>query len=165
LWLAFLAIREPEIRTLGLRLPSERWALPAGAAVGGLLGVHLLVTGSRTLGYHVALFPLDPVVANLSYDIGVNVVTAELLFRGALFGDWWRRYDFWLAATLSTGLSLVRYLIDPRLPGHWEVLAGTSFYLLLHGIAGCMLVRLSGSLLPSALAGLLFFTAYRLLRP
>jgi membrane protease YdiL (CAAX protease family) len=112
----------------------------------------------------VALFPLGPVLANLSYDLGVNLVTAELLFRGALFGDWWRRYGFWPATVLSTGFSLIRYLIDPRLPGHLDALAGASFYLLLLGFAGCMLVRLSGSLFPSALASFFFFAAYRLFR-
>ncbi|HLC40596.1 MAG TPA: CPBP family glutamic-type intramembrane protease [Methylomirabilota bacterium] len=163
-WLGFLSTREPAIRTLGLRLPHERWMLPAGAAIGGLLGVHLLVAASRALGYRVALFPLGPVLANLSYDLGVNLVTAELLFRGALFGDWWRRYGFWPAAVLSTSFSVLRYLIDPRLPGQLDALAGASFYLFLLGIAGCMLVRLSGSLFPSALASLFFFAAYRLFR-
>jgi membrane protease YdiL (CAAX protease family) len=116
------------------------------------------------LGYRVALFPLSTVVTDLSYDLAVNVLTAELLFRGAFFGRWWRRWGFWPAAILSTSFWLLRQLLDPRLPRHWEVAAGASFYLLLLGVAGCALVRVSGSILPSWLATLGFFSAYRLLR-
>ena len=164
LWIVILGRRIPDLHRLGLRPPYKFWMLPAGVGVGGFLGLHVLVTGSRMMRYRVAISPVGPWIAALAYDLGVNVVTAELLFRGAFFTAWWRRWGFWPAAILSTALSLLRYLVDPRLPKDWDVLAGASFYLLLLGLAGCALVRLSGSLFPSGLAALVFFACYRALR-
>lgn len=155
--------RRRELQVLGL---SPRWdprALALGLAVGLFLGIHLLISTSRTLGYQIRLFPLAPVLAALAYDVGANVCSAECFFRGALFGHWQRRGDFWKAASAATGLSVIRYLIDPSLPQTLEVVTGAFFYLSLLGLSCCALFWWSGSLLPSALASLAFFAAYRTL--
>ena len=101
----------------------------------------------------------------LAYDVGANVLSAEWLFRGAVFSALWRRGGFWPAALASTALALLRYLIDPALPHAPEARAGAVFYLGLVGLTGCALRAWSGSLLPGYLAGLGFFAAYRLLTP
>lgn len=136
-----------------------------GLAAGAFLGAHLLVTASLTLGYRVHLSGLAGYAGALAYDAGVNVLSAEWLFRGALFSACWRRGSFWPAALLTTGLALVRYLLDPALPHAAEARAGAVFYLGLVGLTACALRAWSGSLLPGYLAGLAFFAAYRTLTP
>lgn len=158
-----LSVRRRELRVLGL---APRWnplALALGLAVGLFLGIHLLISTSLSLGYQIRLFPLAPVLTALAYDVGANVCSAECFFRGALFGHWHRRGSFWGAASASTGLSVARYLIDPALPPTLEMVTGAFFYLSLLGFSGCALLWWSRSLLPSAMASLAFFTAYRTL--
>ena len=101
----------------------------------------------------------------LAYDVGANALSAEWLFRGAVFSWCWRRSSFWPAALVSTALALLRYLIDPALPHAVEARAGAVFYLGLVGLVACALRAWSGSLLPGYLAGLAFFAAYRSLAP
>jgi hypothetical protein len=134
-----------------------------GAAAGAFLGTHLLLSATRTLGYPVGIASLGGYVALVSYDAGANAVSAEWLFRGALFSHWWRVWGFWVAVTLSTGMSLVRYLVDPSLPRTLEVAAGAVFYIALLGVASCALRAWSGSLLPGYVATVAFFAAYRAL--
>lgn len=136
----------------------------AGLAAGGFVGLHLLLTASLTLGYRVHTSAAVYATA-LAYDIGANVLSAEWLFRGALFTAWWRLGSFWTAALGTTGLALLRYLLDPALPTAPEARAGAVFYLGLMGLIACVLRAWSGSLLPGFLAGLAFFAAYRTLQP
>ena len=172
-WLALLAVPalvlieargRPEMRAIGLE-----WARPphamTGLVAGAFLGGHLLVTASLTFGYRVHVSDVMTYAAALAYDAGLNVVSAEWLFRGALFSVCWRRGSFWPAALLTTGAALVRYLLDPALPQAAEVRAGAVFYLGLVGLIACALRAWSGSLLPGYLAGLAFFAAYRTLTP
>jgi hypothetical protein len=154
----------PRLRALGLaRCRIGHAAL--GLAAGVFLGAHLLVTASLTFGYHVARTGAHAYASALAYDAGANVLSAEWLFRGAVFSALWRRGGFWPAALVSTGLALVRYLIDPALPHAPEARAGAVFYLGLVGLTACALRAWSGSLIPGYLAGLGFFGAYRLLTP
>ena len=154
----------PETRAMGLRGAPLSRAL-AGLAAGTFLGAHLLITASLTFGYRVQATSLAAYAGALAYDIGANVVSAEWLFRGALFSRCWRRWTFWPAALLTTALALVRYLLDPALPHAPEARAGAVFYLGLVGLTACALRAWSGSLLPGYLAGLGFFAAYRTLTP
>jgi hypothetical protein len=73
--------------------------------------------------------------------------------------------SFWPAALASTGLSLVRYLLDPALPASAEVRVGAVFYLGVIGLVACAFRARSGSLVPGYLAALAFFAAYRMLAP
>ena len=75
------------------------------------------------------------------------------------------RSTFWPAAALATGLSLLRYLLDPALPHAVEARVGAVFYLGLVGLIACALRAWSGSLVPGYLAALGFFAAYRTLAP
>jgi len=136
-----------------------------GTVAGGFIGAHLLVTASLTLGYHVHVSSLTVYLGALAYDVGANVLSAEWLFRGALFTAVWRRSAFWPAATATTALAILRYLLDPALPTAAEARAGAVFYLGLVGLTACALRAWSGSLLPGYLAGLAFFAAYRMLTP
>ena len=158
-----LVRRRPECLRMGLAPHADWRAVGLGAAVGGFLGVHLLVSASRTFGYPVRLGPPPPYLSALLYDAGANVLSAECFFRGTLFNRWQRRWSFWPGALAATGLSLVRYLLDPALPGVVELLVGAVFYLALLSLSGCALLWYSGSLLPSLAASLAFFGAYRML--
>jgi hypothetical protein len=70
---------------------------------------------------------------------------------------------FAAATALATAACLVRYLLDPLLPRTVEMAVGAVFYLTLLAVAGCWLLRWSGSLVPGYVAAVLFFTAYRTL--
>jgi hypothetical protein len=158
-WLAVLAFRR-RLDGLGLAPPVAVRAVAVGMAIGALLGAHLLLSASQTLGY-----PLRggaAVVLGLwAYDIGANVLSAECFFRGALFNRLQRRWSFGAAAAAATGAALVRYLCDPLLPGQIEVMAGALFYLTLLGAVDCWLLWWSGSLVPGFCASCVFFLAYR----
>jgi hypothetical protein len=158
------ARRWPRLRALGLGGARPVHAA-AGLAVGAFLGAHLLVTASRTFGYRLHPGVLPPYLSALAYDVGANALSAEWLFRGAVFSLLWRRWSFWPAALATTALSLLRYLVDPALPHAAEARAGAVFYLGLVGLIACALRAWSGSLLPGYLAALAFFAAYRMLAP
>jgi hypothetical protein len=116
-----------------------------------------------TLGYGIRIANPGHYLSAAAYDFGANALSAEWLFRGALFPLWWRRWEFWPAAGASTALAVLRYLLDPALPGTLEVRAGAIFYMTLLGFASCALRASSGSLLPGYLATTVFFLAYRML--
>ncbi|HEU5322909.1 MAG TPA: CPBP family glutamic-type intramembrane protease [Methylomirabilota bacterium] len=151
------------LAALGLAAPVPWPAVLAGAGFGALLGGHLLLTASLTLGYHLSVGAPGMLLGWLAYDVGANVLSSECFFRGALFGRAERRWPFAVAVTVSTGACLVRYLVDPLLPRSAAVAAGAVFYLAVLGVAACWLRSRTGSLLPGAAAALLFFAAYRLL--
>ena len=134
-----------------------------GALFGLLLGLHLLVNASLTLGFHVRPPRAADFVAWFAYDLGANVLAAEMFFRASLFTRAHRRWPFGAAAALSTGASVVRYLVDPLLPHSPEILAGATFYLALLGAGNCWLLARHGSLGGPVAAGLMFFAAYRLM--
>lgn len=159
-----LSRRHPELCRIGLSRPVDNRAWLLGAGVGLFLGSHLLFSASRTLGYPTRLTPLARVLAAIAYDAGANVLSAELFFRGTIFNVWQRRRGFWAGAILSTGACLVRYLVDPALPRTLEVAVGALFYVALLSLASCALLARWGSLLPSVLAAVLFFGAYRALQ-
>jgi hypothetical protein len=149
-------------RTGRAGLPSPRLAL-LGAASGAFLGGHLLVSASMTFGHPVRPPAVGAYLAALMYDVGASALSAEWLFRGALFSHWWRHWGFWAAASLSTAASLVRYLLDPALPRTIEMSAGAVFYMALLGLYAAGLRARSGSLVPGYLATIAFFAAYRML--
>jgi hypothetical protein len=144
--------------------PAEPRAILLGAAAGMFLGVHLLITARMTLGYAASVPDAGIYLAALAYDVGASAVTAEWLFRGAIFSTLWWRWSFWPAAAASTGCALIRYLLDPSLPHAIEVMAGATFYLVLLGLASCALRAWSGSLLPGYVATVVFFAVYRTLQ-
>jgi hypothetical protein len=168
--LAYLAVpaavllvlrRERRFAALGLSLPATSLPLAAGAGLGALLGAHLLISASLTSRYRIGLVPVAPYLAAVAYDLGVNVLSAECFFRGVVFDALQRRRPLAVAVVVSTGAALIRYLIDPALPTSVEAIAGAVFYLGALNAASCGLFWWSGSLLPGALAGGLFFLAYR----
>jgi hypothetical protein len=161
---ALVALRYPECRRMGLAPPADWRALGLGAAAGCFLGAHLLVSASRTWGYPVRLNPSASYLTDILYDAGANVLSAECFFRGTLFNRWQRRWGFWAGALAATGLSVLRYLVDPALPRTVEMIAGAIFYLALLSLSGCALLWYSGSLWPSLVASLFFFGAYRMLQ-
>ncbi len=148
---------------VGWRAPCRPRAILLGAAGGTFLGLHLLIAASLTLGYAVSVPDAGSYLAVLAYDVGASALTAEWLFRGAIFSRLWWRWSFWPAAAASTGCALVRYLLDPALPRAIEVMAGATFYLVILGLACCELRAWSGSLVPGYVATVAFFAAYRML--
>lgn len=158
------AHRVPALRALGIGGCRPKHAV-AGLTAGAFLGAHVLITASLTFGHRVHVGSLAAYAGALGYDIGANVLSAEWLFRGAIFTWGWRRFTFWPAALVSTALALLRYLLDPALPHVAEARVGAIFYLGLVGLVACALRAWSGSLLPGYLAGLVFFAAYRTLAP
>jgi hypothetical protein len=151
------------LERIGWRPPHASRAILLGAAAGTFLGLHLIIAASLTLGYAVVVPGGGRYVAALAYDIGANALTAEWLFRGAIFSALWRRWSFWPAAVVSTACALLRYLLDPALPQAIEAMAGATFYLSLLGLACCALRAWSGSLVPGYVATVAFFAAYRTL--
>lgn len=162
--LACVALRRDECRRMGLVAGTPWAALGLGAAVGCFLGAHLLLSASRTFGYPVRVGPPAGYLSALLYDVGANVLSAECFFRGTLFNRWQRRWGFWPGALAATGLSLLRYFVDPALPRKLELMVGAVFYLALLSLSGCALLWYSGSLLPALAASLVFFGAYRTLQ-
>jgi hypothetical protein len=155
--------RRFHLERIGWCAPRAPRALATGAATGIFLGIHLLFAASLMLGYPVAVPDWRRYLAAVAYDLGANALTAEWLFRGAIFSALWRRWSFWPAAGASTALALLRYLLDPALPQTAELVAGAMFYMLLLGLACCALRAWSGSLVPGYLATAAFFAAYRVL--
>jgi hypothetical protein len=161
-WLALLASRG-QLVGLGLG-PGIPWPpVAVGGALGAVLGGHLLVSASQTLGYPPRGGAWLPLLVLWAYDVGARVISAECFFRGALFNRLQRRWSFGAAAALATALSLLRYVVDPFLPGQVEVMVGALFYLTILGAVNCWLLWWSGSLVPGLLASALFFFAYRAL--
>jgi membrane protease YdiL (CAAX protease family) len=161
-WLLGLAARG-RLVALGLARP-----LPLGAtALGGLLGLalggHLLASAALTLGYRLRTDGIGLWLAAVAYDVGANVPSGELLFRGVLFDRLQRRTSFAAAASVATAAWVARYLLDPSLPASIETVAGAVVYLGLLGTASCWLFWWSGSLVPSLVAALVFFATYRAL--
>jgi hypothetical protein len=167
-WVAYLVLPA----WLACRRPSWVGAgvVPGGAVVGGALfglglGIHLLVSAWLTLDHRVRFGPAGALAAWWAYDLGANALSAEAFFRAALFERAHRRWAFPVAAALSSGASVVRYLADPLLPRSPEMVAGAAFYLALLGVGNCWLLARTGSLLPPYVAGVAFFAVYRLLAP
>ncbi len=156
-------VRHSAVRGMGVSAPAGLRHVALGLAAGTFLGVHLLISASLTYGYAVRVGSLGQYLAAVAYDVGANALTAEWLFRGALFSRWWQRWEFWPAAGLSTGLAVARYLLDPALPPPIEARAGAVFYIALLGFSACALRAGSGSLLPGYVAAVVFFAAYRML--
>jgi hypothetical protein len=123
------------------------------------------VSAWLTLDHRVRFGPAGALAAWWAYDLGANVLSAEAFFRAALFERAHRRWAFPVAASLSSGASIMRYLADPLLPRAPEMVAGAAFYLALLGIGNCWLLARTGSLLPPYAAGVAFFAVYRLLAP
>src|SRR5207249_1168787 len=162
LWIAWLA-RRRRLAALGLAGQVSRRALLAAVALGAVLGGHLLVSASLTLGVHIRPDGVAAVLAALAYDAGANVLAAECLFRGALFNRAQRRWSFATALALATAAYVARYLVDPLLPKSVEWVVGAVFYLTLLSAGNCWLFWWSGSLVPGVVSALVFFAAYRLL--
>jgi hypothetical protein len=159
-----LARRRPALRALGITTAVPLRAVLVGLLSGLCLGAHLLISASRTLGYEVGGVSVGAYTAAIGYDLGANIVSAECLFRGALFNVLHRRWPFWMAAVVSTLAEVVRYVVDPSLPKSADAIAGAVFYVVLLGMASCALFRWSGSLVPGAIGRLGFFAVYRSLR-
>jgi hypothetical protein len=152
-----------DTRWIGWAKPQTSRQVVLGVAVGGFLGLHLLLAASLTLGYTASVPSLGGYLAGVAYDVGANALSVEWLFHGALFSALWRRWTFWPAAAVATGAGLLRYLVDPTFPTAPEAAAGAVFYLTILGLASCALRAWSGSVLPGYLATLAFFAAYRAL--
>ena len=153
----------PTLRRMGFLVPVRPASLLIGVGVGAFLGGHLLVTSSLTFGYAIRVVSIAGYASAIAYDVGANALSAEWLFRGALFSHWWRHWGFWGAATVSTAFTLLRYLLDPALPQSPEARAGAIVYLAALALGAAVLRAWSGSLLPGYLASVAFFAAYRAL--
>jgi hypothetical protein len=151
------------LRALGLAGAPPPWLIVAGIALGALLGVHLMITASLTLGYRIVRPAAVELGPWLAYDVGANVLAAECFFRGGLFERAQRRWSFSAAAAMCTTACVARYLADPLLPRTLEVAAGAAFYVALLSVGNCWLYWRSGSVIPGVAAGLVFFAVYRLL--
>jgi hypothetical protein len=167
--LAYLAVPVWLTARRSVWLGAAAWrsgpAVAGGAVFGLLLGAHLLVNASLTLGYQIRTAPLLELAGWWTYDLGANVLAAEVFFRGALFDRAYRRWSFAPAAGLATSLAVARYLVDPLLPRSLAMAGGAAFYLTLLSAGNCWLVARNGTLGPPLAAAMLFFGAYRLLAP
>lgn len=161
-WIALLG-RRRRLTRLGIGGPVAPAALLAGAAIGAFLGAHLLLSASLTLGHRARIGTLAELAGWIAYDVGANILSGEVFFRGALFNRAQRRWSFATGALLSTAACLLRYLVDPLLPRAVEITTGMFFYVSLLSVANCGLLWWSGSLAPALASSFLFFAAYRTL--
>jgi membrane protease YdiL (CAAX protease family) len=132
-----------------------------GGLVGAALALHLVTCASRTLGYGLRFEPTI-FVAGFGYDVGANIVSSELFFRGALLQHLWRRWSFTAALTVATAAATLRYCVDPFV-ATTELRVGAAVYMALLAVGNGLLYRWSGSLLPGLAAACVFFACYRLL--
>jgi membrane protease YdiL (CAAX protease family) len=159
-WLALLA-NNGQLKRLALRPPWPWGATAVGALAGSALALHLFACASRTLGYGIRFEPVT-FLAAIGYDLGANVISGELFFRGALLQHLWRRWSFGLALAGATSAATLRYCLDPFVATA-ELRIGAAVYMTLLAVLNGALYRWSGSLLPGLAAGLVFFACYRLL--
>jgi hypothetical protein len=141
--------------------PSPTGASLIGALAGAALALHLFVCASRTLGYGVRVVP-STVLPALAYDLGANVISAEIFFRGAVLAQLWRGGSFAFALAAATAATTVRYCLDPFVAST-ELRAGAAVYMTLLAIVNGVLYRWAGSLLPGLTASAVFFAGYRLI--
>ncbi|MBM4439210.1 MAG: hypothetical protein FJ027_02225 [Candidatus Rokubacteria bacterium] len=160
LWLVVLAANG-RLSRLGLAPPWRWGGVVIGTLAGIALALHLIACASRTLGYGVRV-DAATVLPALAYDVGANVLSAELFFRGALFQHLWRRWTFGVALALAAGAAALRYVLDPFV-ATIELRVGAAVYMGLLAILNGTLLRWSGSLLPGIAAATMFFACYRLL--
>jgi len=159
------AARRLGFRAVGLGVPVPRGAVALGAGLGALLGAHVMVTATMTVGYPVRVRATRELLEWLCYDAGASVLAMECFFRGALFDRAQRRWSFAAAAALSAAGNVARVLVDPLRPRTVEVTAGAVFYIVLLSVTSCWLFHRTGSLVPGLAGALVFFLAYRLLMP
>ena len=160
IWLASLAQRG-QLARIGLAAPWPWAAVVTGVLAGSALGLHLITCASRTLGYVVRL-DAGTFVSALAYDVGANVVSAELFFRGALLQHLWRRWPFAAAVSVAALAAALRYTLDPFVAAT-ELRVGAAVYMTLLALLNGALYRWSSSLLPGLAAAAAFFACYRLL--
>ena len=160
IWLAVLA-RRGRLARIGLAAPWPWAAVVTGALAGSALGLHLITCASRTLGYAVRL-DAETFVPALAYDVGANVLSAELFFRGALLQHLWRRWPFAGALSVAALAAALRYTLDPFVAAT-ELRVGAAVYMTLLAVLNGVLYRWSSSLLPGLAAASTFFVCYRLL--
>jgi membrane protease YdiL (CAAX protease family) len=160
LWLGRLALAG-RLTRLGLGRPWPWGPVGVGALAGLTLALHLVTCASRTLGYTIRIDG-GVVVPALGYDLGANVVSAELFFRGAVLHHLWRRWTFGLALAVASLAAAVRYCVDP-FAATTELRVGAAVYMTMLAILNGVLCRWSGSLLPGLVAAAIFFACYRLL--
>jgi membrane protease YdiL (CAAX protease family) len=159
-WLAWHA-RAGRLVRLELGRPWPWGPTAVGVLAGMALALHLVACVARTRGYVVRL-EAQPVLAALAYDIGANVVSAELFFRGALLHHLWSRWTFGLALGAASFAAALRYCLDPFV-ATTELRVGAAVYMTLLAVLNGLLCRWSGSLLPGLAAAAIFFACYRLL--
>lgn len=159
-WLVWLA-RRGRLGRLGLAGPWPWGPTAVAALAGATLALHLVTCASRTLGYVIRL-DAAAVLSAVAYDVGANVVSAELFFRGALLHHLWRRWSFPVALAAASAAAALRYCLDPFVAST-ELRVGAAVYMTLLAVLNGMLCRWSGSLLPGLVAATIFFTCYRLL--
>jgi membrane protease YdiL (CAAX protease family) len=159
-WIGVLAVRG-RLGRLGLGSPWPWGAVAVGALAGATLAVHLFVCASRTLGYTVR-FESSPFMGALAYDVGANILSAEVFFRGALLHHCWRRWPFPIALAVTSLAAAVRYCVDPFVAAT-ELRVGAAVYMTMLALVNGVLCRWSGNLLPGFAAAVIFFACYRLL--
>jgi hypothetical protein len=160
LWIGGFAVRG-RLRRLALGPPWPWGAVVVGALSGATLALHLFVCASRTLGYTIRFDP-PAFAAALAYDVGANVMSAELFFRGALLHHCWRRWPFPAAVAVTSVAAAARYCLDPFVAAT-ELRVGAAVYMTMLALLNGTLCRWSGSLLPGLAAATIFFACYRLL--
>ena len=159
-WLASLA-RRGRLAPLALGAPWPWGPVAVGALAGSALALHLVTCASLTLGYTIRL-DAATIAAAVAYDLGANVISAELFFRGAVLHHLWRRWPFALALAVASGAASLRYFFDPFVVTT-ELRVGAAVYMTMLAVLNGVLCRWSGSLLPGLVAAAIFFTCYRLL--
>ena len=120
-----------EFGKVGLHLSSPGTTVLLGLIGGAVLGMHCLASEALLGKSLFSPKPLPYVAWHFAYEAGLQSLTEEMFFRGALFGHLFfaRRKGFWTAWLISGGLNTLFYLVRPQWVSNLVTVAGVIFYI------------------------------------
>lgn len=154
-----------EARSVGLYLARPGLWIGAGLLSAAVLSGHFLFTGLMNKAINLHFQPLPYLVWTAFFELGVQSLSEELFFRGLVFDHLLntRRYSLWLAATISSGVNLMIYIVKGGWVENPILTVGVIFYALMMSILSAVLYQASGSIVPGWISNATFglFTVFR----
>jgi hypothetical protein len=156
----WIAGRYPdEMRRIGLSFTRTRLRLHllVGAAVGLLIGGHLLVA-AYLAGMELGFKPAPFMVWQTFYELGPQSLPEEMFMRGVIFNELFfcRQWNFWLAAFAASAIGVLSVLVKRDIAADLMVSVGAIFYLVVSGVVSAALFRWSRNLVPGYASNVVF---------
>ena len=154
-----------EARSVGLYLARPGLWIGAGLFSAAVLSGHFLFTGLMNKAINLHFQPLPYLVWTAFFEFGVQSLSEELFFRGLIFNHLinTRRQSLWLAATISSSVNLMIYVVKGGWVENPILTLGVIFYALMMSILSAVLYQASGSIVPGWISNAAFglFTVFR----